>query len=428
MLRVIYHRVTISIQRCFGIDANYFLKGGFYSGLQQAVGLISGLILAYLFGHFASKAVFGEYNLVLSIVSIVTIVSMPGLNVSLLRSAGQGFDGSLARTVMARLIWSLLGIPILIVWAFYYRLENSSALALTLAITAVLFPLISPFQSTTYFFIAKKRFDLQAWFTALSSVMTIGFIALAIFMNWGLVGIMTGYWLGQIVPALISLRGCQKLIKIRKKLDPDLLPYGYFLTGLQILPTIVAHISSILLAGMLGIEALAIYSVAAKFPGIVQKNYDVFSKPITAKLAGQSTKQHRATLTHHAGKFLLLSLVMFAGLWLSLPGLVTWFYGQQYLEAIKFSRLYSWSILPLPFIWLFDDMVTFQKRRVVKFMLSTVIPLVKLGAYLWVIPRWQITGLIIVLLIERLLTLVITGTAIVFGASPQKNYLRKLSR
>ena len=47
-----------------GVDADYFMRSGVYGVIQQLVGLMSGLALAYIFGHFLSPAIFGEYNLV----------------------------------------------------------------------------------------------------------------------------------------------------------------------------------------------------------------------------------------------------------------------------------------------------------------------------------------------------------------------------
>src|SRR3989344_1919293 len=81
-----------------GVDADYFMRSGVYGVIQQLVGLMSGLALAYIFGHFLSPAIFGEYNLVLSIVAVLTIVTIPGLNFSLLRSVSAGYDSSLVRT------------------------------------------------------------------------------------------------------------------------------------------------------------------------------------------------------------------------------------------------------------------------------------------------------------------------------------------
>ena len=184
------------------------------------------------------------------------------------------------------------------------------------------------------------------------------------------------------------------------------------MTGLQILPMIVGPVSDLLLAAYLGVEQLAVFAVASKFPGIVQKNFDVFFKPVTAKLADQSIAEHQLTLKRHWQKFIVMGGLMFAGLWLLLPMLIRLLYGHQYEEAIGYGRLYSWMVLILPVSWLFGDLITFQKRKQSIFFLSTALPLLKLGAYFLVIPRWQITGLIVIMLAERFITTIYSGLTV----------------
>ena len=377
-----------------GIDAGYFVKGGVYGTLQQVIGLASGLAIAYSFGHFASKSVFGEYNLLLSIVSLVSIVSLPGLNISLLRSVGRGYDNSLNQAVRTRLKWSLLGIPVLIATAYYYSLRGSDTFPSALLVAAIFFPFLQSFQTTLTFFQAKKRFDIQAIFVSAASLATGLLVGLAVYLRLSLLIILAGYFLGNTVSAIFSFVYSQRLVAAKNRKDNDLLPYGYFLTAVNILPTVASQLGQILLASYLGVEKLAIFAVASKFPGIVQKNFDVFFKPVTVKLASQSNEEHRSTLKKHLPKFILAGVGMFAFIWLLSPTLISLFYGQQYQEAVPPSRIYAWLILPLPVLWLFGDMINFQKRRRTIFFLNTMVPIAKLVAYFFVIPRWQITGLI----------------------------------
>src|SRR3989344_778586 len=147
-----------------GIDIDYFVRGGVFGVLQQIVGLTCGLVIAYAFGHFASKTLFGEYNLLISIVSLFSLLSMPGLNTALLRSVGEGFDTSLSRALLTRLKWSLLGVPFFIGGSIYYHWQGSDVLPSLLILAALFFPFVFSFQVIQPFFTAKKRFDLGALF------------------------------------------------------------------------------------------------------------------------------------------------------------------------------------------------------------------------------------------------------------------------
>lgn len=395
-----------------GVDADYFVRGGIYGFIQQGVGLICGLVIVYAFGHFVSPAVFGEYNLMLSIISLLAVVSLPGMSMAVLQSVGQSYDRSLVGAVRMRLKWSFMGVPILLGLAYYYQQKGSDVMPALMVLTAVFFPLIYPFSTTQSYFVAKKRFDLQALFAAISSIITAVLVGGAIIIKQNLFWAMLGYFIGTTLPTIVSFWMAKSLVAKESKTDPDLLNYGYFLTGLQILPLATAHLSNILLAVWLGVGQLAIFSVASKFPGIVQKNFDVFYKPVTAKLAGQTIKQHYRTLARHVIKFVVLGATMFAVTWLLLPILIKIFFSQEYRGVINYARWYALSLLFLPVGWFLNDVIMFQKRRHSIMFLQTVLPLVRLVSYFVVIPRWQIGGLIAIILTERMAATVYSAVAI----------------
>ncbi|MBI2010393.1 MAG: oligosaccharide flippase family protein [Candidatus Chisholmbacteria bacterium] len=409
--RVLYASTIDALSGRLGLDVDYLVRGGFYGGLQQIVGLTSGLVIAYVFGHYASIYLFGEYNLLLSIVSLFSLLSIPGLNTALLRSVGEGFDSSLSTALWTRLKWSFLAVPFFLIASLYYQFRGSDVLPSLLILAAIFFPFLFSLQVFQPFFTAKKRFDLGALFSSVSSVLTATLVSLAVLLTSDLTFILGGYFLGLILPALV---GYFKAVTMAKsiKVDSEFLRYGYFLTGIQLLPTAVGYLSNIMLATMLGVDVLAVYTVATKFPLLVQKNFDVFYQPISAKLANASDQDYSRIMTKHIVKLVLLGLAMFASLWLLAPTLIQLFYGRQYVEAIGLARWYALMILPLPLLWVFNDVITFQKQRGVKLILSTILPIGTLVAYWIAIPKWQIAGLIAIMLAERYVTLLTMGAAV----------------
>ncbi len=407
-----YRSVVQMVEVSLGIDAGYFVRGGTFGLMQQIVGLGSGLVIAYVFGHFASKAVYGEYSLILAVVAVVSIVSMPGLNTALMRSVGQGFDTSLPRTINRRLGWSVLGSVTLIGIGWYYQWRGSDVLPIIFMVTAIFFLMLTPLQSVYAFLVAKKRFDTQAMIASVSSVLTAILVGLAVWRTGNLLLILGGHFLGQIVPLVVGYGYARRLVNKSAGKDADLLPYGYFLTGTQVVPTLAGYANQILLASYLGVDQLARFAVTTKFTGIVQKNFDVFYRPVTAKLAGQNVKQHRQIIKKHLAKFLLMGGFLGLVSWLLIPSLVEIFYGAGYRDTHVLARWYSLVTLVLPVTWLWGDMMTFQKRKRSLLVVNTLLPLVKLMAYLVVIPKWQITGLIVIMVAERFLTAVYSGSVL----------------
>lgn len=411
--RRIYSDTVSGLSGRLGLDIGYLVRGGFYGSLQQIVGLTSGLAIAYVFGHYASKYLFGEYNLLLSIVSLFSLVSMPGLNTALLRSVGEGYDTSLSSGLLARLKWSFLAVPLFGVGAWYYHLRGSDVLPQLLILAAIFFPLVFSFQVTLPFFTAKKRFDLSALFSSISSMLTATLVSVAVLKTSNLTFILAGYFVGLILPAVVGYVKARTLVK-SSRADSEFLPYGYFLTGIQLLPTAVGYISNIMLASMLGVDVLAVYTVATKFPLLLQKNFDVFYQPVVAKLASVSGRDYRRLMMTHMMKLLLLGVGMFLALWVTVPWLIQLFYGGEYVDAIGLARWYSLMVLPLPLLWVFNDVITFQKQRGAKLIVSTILPFLTLVAYWIAIPKWQIAGLIAIMLGERYLTLLIMGAFVIF--------------
>lgn len=108
-----------------GLDLPYFVKNGFWMTLRQIVDLLSGLAISIAFARLATKEVFGQYQFIIAAFSIAGILSLPGLNISILRSVSRRCDGDYKRAVRTSFRWSLLGVPLLLIFgAFYFFFGN----------------------------------------------------------------------------------------------------------------------------------------------------------------------------------------------------------------------------------------------------------------------------------------------------------------
>ncbi len=146
MLKKLKQDFFLKSQNLLHLDTVYFVKASFYGFIQQFIGAVSGLLLSYLFGHFTTKKMFGDYNLILSVLGFLTLVTLPGLDSYLTRSIGQKFDSSYPRAMKIKFLSSLLGTPVLLGLSFYYYLNNQIPLSSAFLITALFFPLLAPFQ------------------------------------------------------------------------------------------------------------------------------------------------------------------------------------------------------------------------------------------------------------------------------------------
>ncbi len=388
------------------IDVNYFAWGTIYTGIQQVIGIICGFIVTYLFANFISKTVYGEYNLVLSILSIITFLSLPGIDTALIQSVGQGYEASFPNAVRMKIKFSFLGSVALLGFALFYFISAKITIATSLIFIALIYPFLYSFSLTTPFLTAKRLFRLL---TKLSSLSSVGFLiisALSIFLFPTALGITAGYTLGLIVPGMLGFIYALRFINKSSHTDPDLVSYSSFLTLISVLPWISSYLGQIILGTSIGPQSLAVFSIANGFLASVQKSFIVFYKPITAKLAAQSSKQHLSTLRTHGLKFVTIGVLLSVGLWICVPLLIKYFF-PLYPEAISYGQVLSLSLIPLPLTWVLSDMMIYQKSKKVQVVASSIPHLIKILLYVLLVPKYGIWGLVFVTLFDRYSSLII---------------------
>ena len=64
----------------YQIDLAYAIKNEFWVYLRLGISLIIGLAVTVAFTRLAPKEVFGQYNFILAILAIASLLSIPGLN------------------------------------------------------------------------------------------------------------------------------------------------------------------------------------------------------------------------------------------------------------------------------------------------------------------------------------------------------------
>ncbi len=389
------------------LDIRYFVKASTYGSIAQITGILSGLVINYVFGHFASVKLFGDYSYILTVVGFLTIVTLPGLDSYLVRSVGQKFDSSLLRGFRYKMLFSLIGIPVLLLLGFYYIFHGNSFLGISFIIAALFFPVVEPMQLFNEFLTAKKLFKENSLFLSFSSLLTVILITLSIIYTNYLPIIVVSYFLGIIIPSVWGFLYSKSLIIKSKAYDKDLLSYGLFMTFVSFLPWTAGYLGQIILAYLLGTELLAVFVVAHKIPLYVHKNLSVFHKPITAKLANQTNREHLVTIKKHSLKLILWGLSIAICLYILVPFIIEFIFTNKYREAIPLAQLLTISIIPLPLTWLIEDVMVFQKIKKPQLYSTLLINTVKIILYLVLIPIFKLYGLVIVYLFDRYVTLAV---------------------
>ena len=223
MVKVKINNCIEQISKKISINLEYYLKNSFWIGLRQFTEITMSLGLSMVFVRLTTKEVFGQYQFILSILSILSIVSIPGLNTSVIQSTARSYEGNYKKAVKTKFLWSLLGIPMLLIMGGYYYIYQNRILGIALMITSVFFPFLYAPGIWDSFFQGKERFDLSTQYASIqSAINAIVMIATLFLFKNNLLAIILVYLISLAIFNILWFRKSLKYIKNSNPFIEDL--------------------------------------------------------------------------------------------------------------------------------------------------------------------------------------------------------------
>ena len=322
-------------------------------------GQMFGLLLAFFVGAYVARYLgpedFGLMSYSISFVGLFGFLAGFGIDSILNRELIKFPEKKkelLSTSFWIKLLGGLLAILIINVVSFFVNNDYLSKLLI------FIFSLTFVFQSFNIFslffqskVLSRKVVQVQILCNVLSALMKILFI----YFNLGLIFIISLYIFDNIILAIgliciyykdeknINLSIFDK--KILKSLLRDSLPLMFSIVAI----TVYSKIDQIIINKMLNETSVGIYSVAVKIsecwyfvPGLICSS--LLPAIINSKKTDSSLYKKRINFLY----FLLLvfgSLMAFMVFVLSKP-IILLMFGLEYIESIKVSQIYAWSIIP----------------------------------------------------------------------------------
>ena len=273
----------------YQIDLPYVIRNEFWVYLRLGITTVTGLATSVVFARLATREVFGQYNYLIAILSIIALTSIPGLKGSVLRSTARGNDGNYQQATKTRFLWSFIGIPALLGIGVYYYYYNIQIIGICLMISGIFFPFLYAPNSWESFFAGKKKFNLTALFGSVQSTISAAAIIIILFISANhLVLIFSTYLVTNAFLLLMLYRKSLKYTE-NSKIDGECIRYGYFLTTNNIAGTIAQHVDKILIGTLLGAPQLAIYTIATAIPVKTRDLLRTAWYPFRPKISEQGT-------------------------------------------------------------------------------------------------------------------------------------------
>ena len=363
-------------QRYTGIDNIYLATGGFWLIVQQIISIFTGLLLYVCFANFLSPHDYGIYKYVLSIVALLGIFNLEGMNTSLIRSVAKGFDGSLTVALKEKIKWSRAGSIILLGICGYYFLRENTTYAILFLIAAFFFSFYSIFNVYLSFLNGKKDFKKRTTYFTFCQIFYITGLVIALYLKANLATIIFLYFFLQTVG---NIFGYLK-VSAQKENDresPEMANYGKHLSLMGAMGTITANIDKLIIYHFLGPVELAIYSFALLPVDHIRTSFKIIRPLALPKFSKRNLEELKSTVPKRTILLLGTTIVIILGYILIAP-FVYKFLFPQYEESIFFTKIYVFALLGTTAIIPGTILISQQQTKKL-YKLGVIISITRLG-------------------------------------------------
>lgn len=337
-----FFKINQFLNSHLGLDFLYIYEHSKWIILQRLTQLILGLVLLMLFGRYLTKEIFGQYQLFFTFFGMVSITSIPSMNIALARSVALGFSGNYYTSLKKRFFCSFLGIPVFIGLSIYYYQNDAFTFSLVFLLSSFLFPFSHAFNIWEAILTGNSRFDLISKRKIIQNVAHTTILVLTIFFFKNnliliiLINLITSFLFNIYWFSITKETGGI----MEDKMSKDIWPYSFFLTKINLLNQIIYHIDKIIV-GLLNIELLAVFVLAYKpielIKDLIKNVYNIaFPKFI----------QKDVNNFHFKMLFIILISSIFFTFLLtqSAAYIITLFYGDNHTDTLNIFYKLAWLI------------------------------------------------------------------------------------
>lgn len=367
--------------------------------------LIIGVVTSAIWTRYTTVEIYGKYQLMMSFISIVAVLSIPGFSMSAQLSAAKEKHGNLEILFRKKISFSFISTVILVGIGLYYQIfKNDEEIAYMLYIVSFIYPFYN------------LRSIWESWLTAIGEYKKLSVIQI----NYALIGLLS------LVISLIIIENIYLVILIsfssvavanvfiikyfQKKIvnktkDDELINYGYKLSWAMIIPVVMSF-DKLIISEYLTIKDVAIYSIAMLFPSYVKTLYSIISRLITPAIS--SANSIKEAWKYLKPKLLKISILFF------IIGIVG-FFTIEYLIHILYTDKYSESAVYAKWLWLFitlgtpvtylADILRAQKRLKFEYISYFVVPIIKILGFIILLPRFDLWGMVYAIAITNIFTI-----------------------
>ncbi len=328
-------------------DMLYIAKGGSWLFLGQAVGFLANFLLIMAFTNWLSKETFGTYKYVLSLLGILSIPSLSGMNTAAFNAAAKDEDGSCLAAFKLKLKWGLWGSLASLIVAGYYFLQGNQTLAVCFLIVACFLPFFNSFSLYESFLAGKKKFALLNKFSILTQIISLIFLTGTVFFTKNILTILLAYFLPLTLLYILFFYLTKKNLDPKGKPNSETLSFGKHLSLMGILGNISSQLDKIILWHFLGPVPLAIYSIAMMMPDKIKDILKIIGSLAMPKIVVKPIQELQKSIPKRTIQLFALAIPTMILYIFVAPFVFKWFF-PQYSQYVIYSQVYALILLFYP--------------------------------------------------------------------------------
>lgn len=380
----------------YDFNFRFLLRNGFWMSIKPIATIVGGLMLSVVFARFATKEMFGQYNILISYLTLASIFSLPGLNVAIFRAGSKNYDGVYENAVKMSVKFGIFGMLSLVFTGLYFLLvEKNSVFCIALLVSAVFFPFMFSLSKWDILLMSKEKFEISAKYYSIVTILSYALISLAVILkSESLLLIFSVYLITNSFFHLIMYFKTKTFLE-NKTEEKNWKKTGWIISIVSLVDIVYSNADKIILAIFLSPASVAVYSISMAISDQLRNFVGRFMQIYTPKIYKLDLFVFFNKLKKTAFVFgvpFLVGLILFA---LLIPILINFLYTSKYLESVIYAQL---ALVTIPFYLITTILAIIankEKKESIQITSKIIAGVANFVLYIVLIPKFGILGAVI---------------------------------
>ncbi len=430
-LNSFFLELVMKSQKITGVDNMYFIKGGFWLFLSNAFNALFSIVLLILFTNFIDPRVFGEWRLFLTILTVVSIFSLPGMCTAIVQSVSKNYNSSYNRGMKIRFKYSIIGsLALLGVAGYFFYFETTSSY-IPYLLAVLFFPFMYSLDSVMYFLSGKKEFKKLSKYKIVQNFAVYAALAVVLLLTKNLIFLVLIYLIFSVgMYIYYNINVTKELIKedkkaIARKTDKGLHSFGLNMTIIQALQIIGSNIDKLIVAKYLGLVSLALYAIVNTLVENITSHTKILSVLLLPKFASYKPEESYKKIRQKLYLVFSGGIILFAIGYFLLPYAIPFLFSEKYASTVPYARIVILTIITMPLIHIFTSFLQAMKQVKILYWFRIVSHVVQIALFFVLIPLFGINGAVWSIVATQVLSLafllIFSGRSLEKAPNPVKN-------